>query len=134
MNIINVKQIIHTLYTGADPGFFLALCFTINYIFFWQNIHHIRKLLVNSRGGGGVYTTCALPLDPPMVHHTEIEGVYAVETRVMFNIDRLSALEQTFTSLFVCFQVVKEAEQMKKNQTLISHMRFSQQELVNYLR
>ena len=68
-----------------------------------------------------------------MVHHTGSGGVNSVETRVMFNIDRLAGLEQTFTSLFVCFQVVKEAEQMK-NQTLISHMRFSQQELVNCLR
>ena len=77
---------------------------------------------------------CALPHDPPMVRHTGSEGVNNVETRVMFNIDRLSGLEQTFTTLSVCFQVVKEAEQMTKNQTLISHMRFFQQELVNYLR
>lgn len=51
-----------------------------------------------------------------------------------FSIDRLSGLEETFTTLPVCRQVVKEAEQMKKNQPLISHMRFFLQELVNCLR
>lgn len=113
--------------------------FTINHIVFCR----IPVILESQLSGGGVplvisggrvHTPCALPHDPPMVHHTGSEGVNAVETRVMFNIDRLSGLEQTFTELSVCFQVVKEAEQMRKNQTLISHMRFFQQELVNYLR
>lgn len=101
-----------------------------SWVFFFPSSTHWRRLLSRGR----VHTPCALPHDPPMVRHTGSEGVNNVETRVMFNIDRLSGLEQTFTTLSVCFQVVKEAEQMTKNKTLISHMRFFQQELVNYLR
>ena len=71
-----VKSILFllSLYSGADPGFFLGggapvSCSTstpINHIvfFFLQNTSCIREPQVIS---GGVRTPCTLPLDPPLL-------------------------------------------------------------------
>ena len=63
------------LVSGADPGFFLGggalvSCSTstpINHIVFFCRIPVVLENRRSSqKGGGGVRTTCTLPLDPPL--------------------------------------------------------------------
>ena len=69
--------LINELHTGTDAGFFLGgdapVKNGVTKFFFAEYQLYLKA--AGHLGGGGVHTSCTLPLDPPLVQVYELSGV-----------------------------------------------------------